>query len=216
MAIIIVCFLFVILGKKGYSAYFTPVSTISIDVNPSIELNINQFDKVIDVNPYNEDGEIITSAVNIRFLDYRKALTLLLQNENLSQYLTQEQLVKITVFGTDEKRNTEMLSDLTACTGSYNNVQCSAGNSDEAAAAHSSGLSYGKYKAFLELQTLDPNITVEDVRGLTMHQIQDMIDALENDVNNAAPDCNTDENKDCNSDHGNKNRHGNGKGVCSR
>lgn len=57
-AVIMVCFLFVILGQKVYSAYFTPVSTISIDVNPSIELDINQFGKVIDVKSYNEDGDI--------------------------------------------------------------------------------------------------------------------------------------------------------------
>lgn len=205
-AIIMVCFLFVILGQKGYSAYFTSVSTISIDINPSIELDINQFEKVIDVKSYNEDGDNIISATNIRFLDYREALKLLLQNENITQYLTQEQLVVITVFGTDEKRNTEMLADLTACTGSYRNVQCCAGNSDEVAAAHSLGLSYGKYKAFLELQALDPNITIEDIKGLTMHQIWDMINELLNDVNNPIPDGDTRENTG--HGQGNQNRNG--------
>ena len=84
-AMIMACFLFVILGQKGYSAYFTSVSTISIDVNPSIELDVNQFEKVIAVKSYNEDGEALISAANIRFLDYREALMLLLQNENLTQ-----------------------------------------------------------------------------------------------------------------------------------
>lgn len=103
-AMIMVCFLLIILGQKGYSAYFISVSTISVDINSSIELDINQFKKVIDVKSYNEDGDIIISAANIRFLDYRKALMLLLQNENMTQYLTQEQLVVITVFGADEKK----------------------------------------------------------------------------------------------------------------
>lgn len=216
VAIIMVCFLFIILGQKGYSAYFTSVSTISIDVNPSIELNINQFDKVIDVKSYNEDGEIIISDINIQFLDYREALMLLLQNENLAQYLTQDQFVIITVFGDDEKRNKEMLTDLTTCTGSYKNVQCSAGNSDEVTAAHSLGLSYGKYKAFLELQALDPNITIEEVRGLTMRQIRDMINTQLNDMNNATSDSNTRENSDYCFGQGNQNRYGNGKGAGNR
>lgn len=205
MAIIMACFLFVILGQKGYSSYFTAVSTISIDVNPSVELDINQFEKVIDVKSYTEDGDIVISAVNIRFLDYREAMTLLLQNESITQYLTQEQLVVITVFGTDEKRNTEMLADLTACTGPYENVQCSAGNSNDVEEAHSLGLSYGKYKVFLELQALDPNITIEDIRGLTMRQIRDMISALLND-NNIAPDSGTGKNRGYGLGQGKQNR----------
>lgn len=150
----------------------------------------------------------IITDVNIRFLDYQEALTLLLQNENLAQYLTPEQLVVITVFGTAEKRNTEMLADLTACTGSYRNVQCYAGNSDEVAAAHSLGLSYGKYKVFLELQALDLNITVEDIRGLSMRQIRDMISELLNDVNNYVPDSDTPKNRSHDSGRGNQKRYG--------
>lgn len=216
MAMLMACFLLVILGQNGYSAYFTSVSTISIDVNPSIELDINQFDKVIDVKSYNEDGDIIISAINIRFLDYREALMLLLQSENITPYLTQEQLVLITVFGTSEERDTEMLADLTTCTGSYKNVQCSVGNSDEVAEAHSLGLSYGKYKVFLELQALDPNITTEDIRGLTMRQIRDMMNELLNDVNNTTLDSDTGKNRGYSFGHGNKNRYGHGKGVDNR
>ena len=204
-AMIIACFLFVILGQKSYSAYFTSVSTISIDVNPSVELDVNQFKKVIHVTSYNEDGERIISAVNMRFLDYREALTQLLQDETVTPYLTQEQLVVITVFGTDEKRNDEMLADLTACTGPYKNVHCAVGNSDEVAAAHAEGLSCGKYKAFLELQKHDPNITVEDIKGLTMRQIQDKINAL-SDGNDAWQDSDAEKNRD--HGQGNQHRHG--------
>lgn len=213
MAMIIACFLFVILGQKGYSVYFTSVSTISIDVNPSIELDINQFEKVIDVKSYNEDGDMIISAVNMRFLDYRDALTLLLQNESIMPYLTQEQLVVITVFGADEERNSEMLTDLATCTGSYKNIQCSAGKTDEVAAAHTLGVSYGKYKAFLELQALDPNITLEDIRGLTMRQIRDMMDALPNNVNSTIPDNDKGNTRIHGSGHGNQNRYGQRNGT---
>jgi len=177
-AIVMACLLFAVLGQRGYSAYFTSVSTISIDVNPSIELDVNRFEKVIDVKPYNEDGEDIVSAVDLRFLDYREALLQLLQNETLARYLSSDQLVVITVFGDDEERNSEMLADVSVCTNAYENVRCSSGNSAEARAAHALGLSYGKYRAFLALQALDPDVTPEDVSGLTMRQIRDRIRAL--------------------------------------
>lgn len=106
-----------------------------------------------------------------------------------------------------------MLTDLTACTDSFRNVQCCAGNSDEVAAAHSLGLSYGKYKVFLELQALDPDITIEDIRGLTMRQIRDMINALLNDVNNPIPDSDTRKNGGYGFGQGNQNRYGQRRGT---
>ena len=36
-------------GIKGYSWVQTPVSYVSIDINPSIELELNRFDKVVTV-----------------------------------------------------------------------------------------------------------------------------------------------------------------------
>lgn len=236
-AAVVVCLLLVLVGQKGYSVYFTPVSTISIDVNPSIEFSVNQFDKVIDVASYNEDGEILVSSMNVRFLDYKKALNLLLQNENMASYLTQDQTVIITVFGASDQKNDEMLASLAAYTASYENVHCSSGHSEEVTEAHSFGLSCGKYRAFLELQALDPSITVEDIRELSMRQIQDMIiersngaaDAFEEDEttpdnettqdNATTQDCETTPNNETtqndetiqNNGHGHGNHHGHGR-----
>ena len=39
----------------------------------------------------------------------------------------------------------------------------------------SAGVSLGKYEAFLALQKLDPSITLEEVSGLCMCEIQDLI-----------------------------------------
>lgn len=188
-AIVMACLLFVVLGQRGYSAYFTSVSTISIDVNPSVELDINRFEKVIDIKSYNEDGDAVVFSADIRFLDYRDALSQLLQNETLARYLTPEQLVVITVFSDNEERNTELLAGVTACTSSYQNVHCSSSNSAEVREAHALGLSYGKYRAFLALQALDPSITPEDVSGLTMRQIRDRINALSGDAANSHKAC---------------------------
>ena len=49
---IIACFIFLLFSFSGYGLYFTKTSIISIDINPSIELNINRFDRVISINKY--------------------------------------------------------------------------------------------------------------------------------------------------------------------
>lgn len=61
------CFAIVLLGGQGYAAYFTPVSAISVDVNPSIELSINRFDKVISTESYNSDGDILLQGLAASF-----------------------------------------------------------------------------------------------------------------------------------------------------
>ncbi len=45
----------------GHSAYYMPVSTIDIDINPSIRIEINVFDRVIDIVPLNDDADRLLS-----------------------------------------------------------------------------------------------------------------------------------------------------------
>ena len=47
------------------------------------------------------------------------------------------------------------------------------------AAAQEAGLPYGKYRAFLELQALDPSLTPEDVAGMTMQEIRAEMDHIQ-------------------------------------
>ena len=48
-AMAVLC-LFLLLGTGGYSLYGRPVSYVSIDVNPSIELGINRWGRVVSAN----------------------------------------------------------------------------------------------------------------------------------------------------------------------
>lgn len=211
LAAVFACLLFVVFGWGGYSVYFTPAYAISVDVNPSIELGVNRFDKVISVDTYNEDGYILMSSMNVRFLDYRDALEKILADDGMEQYLAKNPLITIAVCGTNEQKNDEMLANLAACTTSYKNVHCSSGSFEEAAGAHSAKMSCGKYKAFLELQFLDPDITAEDVRDFSVQQIRDMINVLSNGVGNPTQNENTgQEHRESDSSHGNGNGNGNG------
>ena len=58
--------LLLLIGASGYSVYRRPVSYISIDVNPSIELGINRFEKVVSTKSYNEEGQTVTEQVSLK------------------------------------------------------------------------------------------------------------------------------------------------------
>ena len=167
-----------LLAGLGGAAFFTPVSAISMDVNPSLELTVNRFDRVIKVEGYNEEGREMAKSANLLFADYTHALNTLLSSVQMQGYLEKGESLSIFVACDDEQRSTEMLAQVEACTGRGRNIHCRAGGWDECAAAHEVGLSHGKYLAFLELQSLDPSVTPEDVQGLTMREIRGRIAEL--------------------------------------
>lgn len=172
------CLLFVVLCGGGWYFYFTPVASISVDVNPSIELGINRFDRVVSVEGYNEDGRALADSLHVWLLPYEEALDRILSGESMAQYMTPKHFVSVTVVGESQEKSGEMLERVSSCANHHANVHCSSGNAEEVSAAHEAGLSFGKYQAFLELQALDPTVTPEDVQGLTMRQIRDRIAAL--------------------------------------
>lgn len=171
-------FLFILIAVIGYHLYFTPVTTISIDVNPSIELGINRFDKVVSVKGYNQDGKDLVSELNIQFENYTEALKEILSNESFAGLLSQGEELSIAVIDSDETRSAAVLSNIQSFTTGQKNAYCYSANPKEVEEAHEAGLSYGKYRAYLELQALDPSVTAEEVQGMTMKQIRSLIEEL--------------------------------------
>lgn len=169
----VACVLFLIIGS--YRLYFTETSMISIDINPSIELNLNRFDRVISINSYNDDGQELANALDIKNMYYMSAIQEILNTESMAEYLSKDEMLSISVVGRNEEEQDEMLANIETCIPKQHNVSCHKSSYHEAHEAHSSGLSVGKYRAFLELQKVNPDITIDDVKGLTMRQIRDLI-----------------------------------------
>lgn len=175
----VACLLFLLLG--GHWLYFTPTVEISMDVNPSIELGINRFDRVISVNSYNDDGQELMDLLHIKHMDYAEAINQILENEDIVTLLSNDEIMTICVVGPDGAQSSRILSDIESCTAEKRNTHCYYVHSEEAEAAHEMGLSYGKYRAFLEIQALDPDVTVEEIQGMTMREIRDFMDSLSAD-----------------------------------
>jgi len=48
----------------AYQSYYTVVSLFTVDINPSIEVGLNRYDKVIEINPINSDGLVLIDNLN--------------------------------------------------------------------------------------------------------------------------------------------------------
>lgn len=173
----------------GAGLYFTPTARISIDINPSLELGINRFDRVVSVNALNDDGKELAKTPGIKFAGYDEALRRILDNESVEAMLSENEIMTITVIETSSAQSERILSDMKSCADGHNNVYCDSASSEDASAAHALGLSCGKYRAFLELRELDPDIAPEDIQGMSMREIRGRIAALtaENGENEKPP-----------------------------
>lgn len=174
-----VCCVLLVLVFGSAGVYNIPVATISVDVNPSVEMKINLLDRVVDVICFNSDAEEVTSDLSLENMKYEKAVTTLLDSEKEAGYLKEDAAVDISVAGGNESRCSKISETISSCTAQgYGSVTCSNATEEEVKGAEEAGLSVGKYRAYLELKELDQNITVEDIKNMSMRQIRDKIEAL--------------------------------------
>ena len=181
------CLLFLLMG--GRWLYFTPVAEISIDINPSIELGVNRFDRVVSVEDFNEDGRALAQGLDVKYKPYTDAIEEILSHDWITALLSGDEVMSITVSGPDGTRSARILSEVEACAAGHGNTHCYSATAEDAAAAHEAGLSCGKYRAFLELQRLDPDVTPEAVQEMTMREIWERIDRLSPDGISASQSC---------------------------
>lgn len=169
-----VCSLAVFIGGGSW-LFFTPTAFISVDVNPSLELGINRFDRIVSVTGYNEDGRALARDLHIKYMDYTDALETLMEDQNMEVYLADNADVVLTVAGDNAAKSSEILDNVESCMSEHQNVYCHSGDSEEIHHAHDAGLSFGKYQAWQILQDLNPDITLEEVQDMTMSEIRDLI-----------------------------------------
>lgn len=171
----------------GNWLYFTPTAAISIDINPSIELEVNRFGRVLSVTGCNDDGRQLADTLHIKHLAYADAVEQILSTETMTDLLARDEVLSIGVIGSDEAQNGAILAALQDQTAQERHAFCYTAAPEEVSQAHALGLSYGKYRAYLTLKELEPDVTPEQVQDMTMRQIMDRIARLDPDTAIAPP-----------------------------
>ncbi len=139
------------LGAGGYKLYYTPVSYLSIEINPSIQLAINVFDRVIGYEYFNDDGKIILDDVNIRNTKSKASVEKIIDKAQVQGYLTSENnsVIIDVVAG-----NNVLAESLTPLRGQYipKNVDVVIENAsdDDARVSKDNNISIAKAKAVKE------------------------------------------------------------------
>lgn len=167
-----------------YEMWFVPVTVVSIDVNPSLELRVNRLDRVLSAKAFNDDGTEILDSLSVTGKNYEQAIDTVLNDSEFSEYLNSDSNLTFTVASENDE---EIISRINGClknTGQQG--VCIAASSDAVNEAHSLGLSLGKYQAYLEISQYDNTITPEDCRNMTMKELNDLKKELSQSENDTA------------------------------
>ncbi|BCZ48148.1 hypothetical protein psyc5s11_42150 [Clostridium gelidum] len=222
-----------ILGSGGgaYAYAKTPVAYVSMDINPSVELGVNAFDKVVSVEAYNKDGEKILEGTNLINSNVSDAVSTVISNAISDGYITKDATttttaaVAVEITTSTDKENVatklnESLKEVAEVTLDNNNMDVEVETENVALArrdeARKLGLTPGKLNLIQKLQALDSTIDVEDYKDSSVKEIQKKTKELrkENKVDETTTDSNitsdevTEEN---NNSSDNKHNNGNNK-----
>lgn len=168
------------LGAGGYIYYQTPVNYVSLDINPSIELGINAFDTVVCAEAANEDGENVLEGQDIEGLPVEEAIDALVQEAADQGFVAEDgsTVIAVTAESDDEEKALELQEK------SANGVSLAMSTKNMFAAVYKDcsdlelrtqakelGVSPGKYKLIMMLQTLDPTVNPEDYKDAKVNEI---------------------------------------------
>lgn len=184
------CF-FVLIGTMsiaGYGYYNHPVNYIDVDINPSLELAVNNFDRVVDVTFFNSDAEELISADSLTGKKPEEAVSQILQAASDSGYIVEGEasVVSLVAYGSDETKATAVLQDCVEAAADKNEdvaVYSTTVTSDLKSEADAACISAGKLNLIKMVQELDTNAKVEDLRDDSITSIVDQLSYLASDAN---------------------------------
>lgn len=166
-------------GVFSYNLYFSPNAYIDVDVNPSVELVLNRFNRVIDAHAYNEDGEHVLAGLSLRHKSYNDALIALIYAINQNGYIKDDGLVSVTLQA--DGKETELLSGIQTSVANYlteyhhgTQIDVFSVNGETRSQAAKQGVSPAKYLAIQELIEVDPTATVDSCRSHSISEIKQL------------------------------------------
>lgn len=178
-------FLLVAASSTGVYAYYkTPVAYLSLDINPSVELGVNAFDKVVTLEGYNDDGEKIIEGIDVTGSNVTEAVETLIESAADNGYIVEDGSTVISL--TSETDNPDIAAEIQndAEEGANSALEDKDGiavvQTDNVSLsmneeARALGITPGKLNLIKKLQTVDPTVTVEQYKDSSVKNIMKTI-----------------------------------------
>ena len=165
-----------VLVLSGTGLWFLPSASISVDINPSIALQVNALDRVIALEGRNTDGIELVKDIDVTGMTYDDAMQRILLSRGMEPYLAEGSQITITVAGGSTDAHAEEMLSRVLCRA-YNiadrdNVLYCQVDWGTVKAANAVNLCIPRYLAWQNLLKNNPNMTAEDVREIPKEKIR--------------------------------------------
>lgn len=171
-------------GTVGYQVYqtnYTVDSTVSLDVNPSIEIRVNQKEKVLEVVPLNQDGKTVVGNMDFSGSSLDMTVNALIGSMLRNGYLSElSNSILVSVDNGDPLRGSALQEKLAGeintllQVGSFQGAVLSQTVSDDDALrqlAAQNGVTTGKAQLIQELMARNPLYSFEALAALSINEL---------------------------------------------
>ena len=161
----------------GSFALAAETAQVHVDGGGSIELGLNRWGRVVRAESSDPDLDGALDNLGVVGMSCADALEALSSDDEVNQSLSSDgEAVVLTVSCDDEGQlDATMIDCEGAAAGFGHGAMCMAADGETRAAAQESGMGLGRYSVYLEIQALDPNITLDDCRNLSMRELRDLL-----------------------------------------
>lgn len=159
----------------GISSYFVPAKYMSVDINPSVMMTINIYNRVINTKPLNDDAEILLSKTDVNGMSVSDSMDELIKKSEEIGYLNEhnKDVIVEVVDGIGKIK----LPDK-----NYGDVEVIIENADKADLknAKEMGVSIAKARAIAEYTKQNGGSIEENVHKLENQSVKEIRRNLEN------------------------------------
>ena len=92
-----VCIMFILFIGGGAKAYYSPVATILVNINPHIELKVNFLNRIISSKALNDDGSKILSQVKINNVNINNGLKIIIDESKKDKFINEDYIKTKTI-----------------------------------------------------------------------------------------------------------------------
>lgn len=186
------CFIFLCAGLFvgiKYAGNAKSVTTVSLDVNPSIEIKINSKNVVTDVDTLNKDAEKVLGDMDLEGSKIDVAINAVIGSMLRNGYLSEiSNSVLVSVAGGDSAKNAQLQSEITKWindTLKIGNIDAAVisqeitSNSDLQSLADKANVSLGKAQLVMAIVKADPTKKFDELITLPINDLYLIIEELE-------------------------------------
>lgn len=174
--------LVLILGIAGGNYWMKAETVVSLDVNPSVSLELNRMERVVRAEALNEDGNVILGDMDLKGTDGDVAVNALIGAMLKEGYLSEmENSVLLSVVNDDSEKGSELQQKLlrsvqqafegAAIQGAVLSQSLNAENEEIRQLAREYKISQGKAALALQLDNQTTRLDISDIAALSINDI---------------------------------------------